>query len=119
MSKAQAAIRREPTRWVERFSQHLRRDLFAEEVLDGPRPSTDDAESSGATERAFMLMAEMHRLLGRHEHAMADAFCCQSLKAIEQVSLDRGDWSLGGPMRAVRSSSRRAGRGEAVHVRSR
>ena len=26
---------------------------------------------------------------------MAGAFCCQSLKAIEQVSLDKGDWYLG------------------------
>ncbi len=25
---------------------------------------------------------------------MAEAFCCQSLKAVEQVMLVRGDWSL-------------------------
>ncbi len=56
-----------------------------------------------------MMMAELHSLLGRREYAMAEAFCCQSLKALEQVALDRGDWSLGwayARLAELRSTSR-------------
>ena len=38
----------------------------------------------------------MHRLLVQRKNpALAEAFVCQSLKAIEQTCLDRGDWTLG------------------------
>ncbi|MBM4023660.1 MAG: hypothetical protein FJ284_15735 [Planctomycetes bacterium] len=100
LSRVQAAIRRDPMKWVDHFNQYLRRELGAEETGAGWSAAEYgrrriEWSNRADLEHAFMLMAEIHRLLGRREHALAEAFCCQALKAIEQTSLDRGDWSLG------------------------
>ncbi len=45
-------------------------------------------------EHAYYLLAEVHRLVRRVQVDHAEAFTCQALKMLEQVTLDRGDWQL-------------------------
>jgi hypothetical protein len=40
------------------------------------------------------MVAEIHRLMCNRDYDLAEAFCCQTLKSLEQVTLDRGDWAL-------------------------
>ena len=104
MMRVQAAIRRDPAMWVQHYNAHLRRELGAEDTgggwsaaEDGRRRIDWSGGRSGGNadlEHCYMLVAEVHRLLGRKETGMAEAFVCQSLKAIEQTVLDKGDWSL-------------------------
>ena len=98
--KVQAAIRRDPARWVEAYTAFLRRELGADELGVGwsaAEYGRRRVEWSGRsdTEHAFMMMAEVHRLLIQSKNVpQAEAFVCQSLKALEQSALDRGDWTL-------------------------
>ncbi len=43
---------------------------------------------------AYYPLAEAHRLLHRGQIDRAEAFACQSLKTLEQATLDPGDWQL-------------------------
>jgi len=99
--RVQAAIRRDPGRWVEAYNAFLRRELGAEELGVGwsaaeyGRRRVDWAGRPDL-EHSYMMLAEVHRLLMQTRNVpQAEAFVCQALKAIEQTCLDRGDWTLG------------------------
>ena len=98
--KVQNTIRREPGRWVEAYSSHLRRELGADELGVGWSAAEYgrrriEWSGKGDLEHAYMMFAECHRLLIQQKNpAQAEAFICQSLKAVEQCALDRGDWTL-------------------------
>jgi hypothetical protein len=98
--KVQAAIRREPARWVEAYNGYLRRELGADELGAGWSAAEYgrrrvDWSGRPDLEHSFAMMAEVHRLLIQGKNVpQAEAFVCQSLKALEQAALDRRDWTL-------------------------
>jgi hypothetical protein len=99
MWRIQQAIQRDPKAWTLHFNDHMRRQLGAEELQAGWSAAEYgrrrvDFSNRPDVEHAYHLMAEVHRLLHRGQTDHAEAFVCQALKTLEQVTLDRGDWQL-------------------------
>ena len=97
MYRVHQAISRDPAAWVQYYNDFTRRECGDEEggwsaCLYGKRHI--DFGKMTDVEHSFYMMAEVHRLLMKNQRDHALAFVCQSLKALEQVTLDRGDWAL-------------------------
>ena len=101
MLRIQRAIQKDPMAWVAHYNEFLRKQLGAEELGTGwsaaeygRRRIEFTAPRYTDMEHCFQMLAEVHRLLNAGQTEYAFALVCQSLKACEQVILDKGDWSL-------------------------
>jgi hypothetical protein len=92
--KVQNAIRREPGRWVEAYSSHLRRELGADELGVGWSAAEYgrrriDWSGRGDLEHAYMMLAECHRLLIQQKNS-AQAEAWTSLANVPAVQAMHG-----------------------------